>query len=119
MRMCVQYMIARWGFKDTPKLMYSRKSARIMLARHIRYSMVYRAVLRSESEAARIANRFVDSFNDPDARFYCNWLGDLNRSGCSNSNVQLPGHEEQYLFDFVMVGVQPDCIAAVATYDND
>jgi len=51
----------------------------------------------------------MDLFAHPTARFYCNWLGPF-----SSAPVGIPG-EGSHTFDVIMVGVQADQIAAVAS----
>ena len=109
---CAQYAIGRWGFASTPTRIYPRRSARVMLARHLSGSMAY-GPLKCTPDTEHEADLFMSLFADPTARFYCNWLGPF-----SPSTVGIPG-EGSHTFEFIMVGVQADQIAAVATWDED
>ena len=104
--------MGRWGFAGTPGHNYSRASARVMLARHLSGSMAY-GPLKCTPETEHEADLFLSTFADPTARFYCNWLGP-----CSFAPVGIPG-QDSHTFEFVMVGVQADQIAAVANWDED
>lgn len=83
-----------------------------MLARHLSGSMAY-GPLKCTAETEHEADLFVNNFDDPRARFYCNWLGP-----CSWGPVCIPG-EGSHTFEFIMVGLQTGRVAAVANWDED
>ena len=109
---CAQYAVGRWGFAGTPRHIYSRQSARVMLARHLSGSMAY-GPLKCTAQTEHEADLFISAFADPKARFYCNWLGPS-----SFSPIGIPG-EDSHTFEVIMVGIQADQIAAVANWDED
>jgi len=84
----------------------------VMLARHLSGSMAY-GPLQCTPETEHEADLFMTTVADPTARFYCKWLGPF-----SSSPVGIPG-EGIHTFEFIMVGVQADQIAAVANWDED
>ena len=105
-------LVERWGFQRAPTEAYRRHNARVMLARHFRISMADEVERMSEANAEHLAELFLDSFSS-DARFYCNWLG---TDSCEL--VRIPGEAKEHMFEFVMVGVQTDKVALVATWDD-
>ena len=105
-------LVERWGFQRAPKEAYRRHNARVMLARHFRISMADDSERMSEANAAQLADLFLDSFCS-DARFYCNWLG---TDSCDL--LKLPGKLREHMLEFVMVGVQSDRVALVATWED-
>ena len=105
-------LVERWGFQRAPKEAYWRHNARIMLVRHFRISMAEEVERMSEADASHLADLFLGSFGS-DARFYCNWLG---TDSCDL--LRIPGEPKEHMFEFVMVGVQTDRVALVATWDD-
>ena len=106
-----QKLVGQWGFSACPKHLYSRSSARVMLAEQMRGTMAYESEQISKAEGARLADLFLDSFSERSARFICNWFGPSTWTP-----IDVTGKE--HTFDFVMVGVQSDRIAAVASSDG-
>ena len=106
-------LVEQWGFQRAPKEAYRRHNARTMLVRHFRISMADEVERMSEDSAEQLADLFLDSFSSSDARFYCNWLG---TDSCDL--LRIPGAQREHMFEFVMVGVQSDRVALVATWDD-
>lgn len=74
--------------------------------------MAYVCRVMSDADADDLAGKFLDTLN-PDATFYCNWVGNS-----WDSTIRMPG-EPDHTFMFIMAGVDSTRVVVLATWDED
>lgn len=108
-------------FKFQP---YSRETAFASLSKVLRKSMAYGHSLMSREKANRLAHQYMDLFHLDCACFYGNWALEADGTICHPMAGALPYRmevpsREEWLYQFVLVGLQPGFIAAAACCDDE